>query len=362
MTPAPPREAQSATAVTAAGWRMGRPWQLVLLGIGALLVWAALREVQWPVLADLLAGLGFGSLAAILVISLTLLPLMTARWWWLLRILGQPVGLSTLVAYRTAANAVGYFTPGPQFGGEPLQVLLLHRRQLIPAPTATLSVALDRLLELIAGFVILLGSLVLAGKSQATLASDTVLIVILATLTVLGGLLAALLIGGQPFSRLLALGSGLFHRWWPGKAGRPWPALEAVREGEVMAEEVFRQAKGRLLAANLFSLLHWLGVFAECWLFFRLFGYPLSIPQLAAVVVAMRLAFLTPLPAGVGALEFALGWTTAALGLGPALGIGICLVVRARDLLFGLAGMLLAMKYLTGLQRSVMMDKSRTGP
>ncbi len=343
MTPSPPREAQSARALTAAGWRMSRPWQLALLGIGALLVWAALREVQWPVLADLLAGLGLGSLAAILAISLALLPLMTARWWWLLGILGQPVGLSTLVAYRTAANAVGYFTPGPQFGGEPLLVLLLHRRQLVPGPTATLSVVLDRLLELIAGFAILLASLALASKSQALLAAETMLVIIVA---VLGGLFAALLTGSRPFSRLLALGSGLFHRWWPGKAARPWPTIETVVAGEEMAEEIFRQAKGRLLAANLFSLLHWLGVFAECWLFCRLFGFSLSIPQLAAVVVAMRLAFLTPLPGGVGALEVALGWVTTILGLGPALGIGICLVVRARDLLFGLIGLLLAMKYL----------------
>ena len=357
MTRRSPRDFGSAAAATVEMRRRFGLWQLVLLGIGALLVWVALREVQWPVLVELLAGLGLRSVAMILLISVVLLPLMTARWWWLLRLLGRPIGLSKLVAYRTAANAVGYFTPGPQFGGEPLLVLLLHRQHSLPTLTATLSVVLDRLLELIAGFAILLGSLALASNSQATLSVGTGLIILLATAAALGGLLAALLTGGRPFSLLLTLGAGLFLRWWPEKADQLLPTIEAVVDGEVMAEKVFRTAKGQLLAANLFSLLHWIGVFAESWLFCYLFGYSLTIGQLAAVVVAMRLAFLTPLPAGVGALEIALGWVTTTLGLGPALGIGVCLVVRARDLLFGLAGMVLSVKYLADIRKSSMLDE-----
>jgi len=338
MTPLPPRDVDNIETTPAVTKGKFRPWQLILLGSGALLVWAALREVQWPALVSLLAGLGLQSVAIILLVSVILLPLMTARWWWLLRLLGQPISLLTLVVYRTAGNAVGYFTPGPQFGGEPLLVLLLQRQQLVPTATATLSVVLDRLLELIAGFAILLGSLALA-SSQASLSVDTGLGILLATAATLAALLVALLTGARPFSRFLSLGAGAVRRRWSEKAGRLVPTIEAVANGEVMAEKVFQQAKGRLLMANLFSLFHWLGVFGECWLFCWLFGYSLTIPQLAAVVVAMRLAFLSPIPAG----------------------IGLCLVVRARDLLFGLAGMILGMKYLTNIQKSVISSSNRLG-
>ncbi len=78
-----------------------------------------------------------------------------------------------------------------------------------------------------------------------------------------------------------------------------------------------------------------------------LLGYSLSFLQLLTVVIAARLAFLTPLPAGLGVLEAALPWVTATLGLGSVLGLSLCLLIRVRDILFSLAGLGLTMKYLT---------------
>lgn len=78
-----------------------------------------------------------------------------------------------------------------------------------------------------------------------------------------------------------------------------------------------------------------------------LLGYSLSFLQLLTVVITARLAFLTPLPAGLGVLESALPWVTAALGLGSVLGFSLCLLIRARDIFFSLAGLGLTMKYLT---------------
>jgi hypothetical protein len=69
--------------------------------------------------------------------------------------------------------------------------------------------------------------------------------------------------------------------------------------------------------------------------------------HLAAVVAVARLAFFTPLPAGIGALESALPWVTATLGRGSTFGISLCLIILSRDLLFSLACLVLTMKYLT---------------
>jgi hypothetical protein len=63
--------------------------------------------------------------------------------------------------------------------------------------------------------------------------------------------------------------------------------------------------------------------------------------------VVTRLAFFTPLPAGIGVLETALPWMTATLGLGSGLGLSLCLIIRFRDILFSLVGLGLTMKYLT---------------
>jgi uncharacterized membrane protein YbhN (UPF0104 family) len=121
----------------------------------------------------------------------------------------------------------------------------------------------------------------------------------------------------------------------------------AIVQGEVMAESLLHRHQSPFLLANLYSLAHWLGVLVEFWLMAAFLGQPLSFFQLLTIVITARLAFLTPLPAGLGVLESALPWVTAALGLGSVLGLSLCLLIRFRDILFSLAGLGLAMKYLT---------------
>jgi glycosyltransferase 2 family protein len=60
-----------------------------------------------------------------------------------------------------------------------------------------------------------------------------------------------------------------------------------------------------------------------------------------------RMAFFTPIPAGIGVLESVLPWLTALLGLGHTLGFSLCLMIRSRDLLFNLTGLGLTVHYLT---------------
>ena len=118
-------------------------------------------------------------------------------------------------------------------------------------------------------------------------------------------------------------------------------------QGEMLTESLLHRHRRPFLLANLYSLGHWIGVFVEFWLMAALLGHSLSFLQLLSVVIAARLAFLTPLPAGLGVLESTLPWVTAALGLGSVLGLSLCLLIRVRDILFSLAGLGLTMKYLT---------------
>ncbi len=46
----------------------------------------------------------------------------SSRWWLALRAQGHRLPYLTVFRYRMAAFAISYFTPGTQFGGEPLQV------------------------------------------------------------------------------------------------------------------------------------------------------------------------------------------------------------------------------------------------
>jgi uncharacterized protein (TIRG00374 family) len=328
-----------------------------LLGaLGLALAWHVLRGVAWTEVGDLLAGIGPLAVLVILGINMLMLPLMTARWWLLLRSLGSPVSLLSVCAYRIAANAVSYLTPGPHFGGEPLSIYLLHHRQGISLASAATSVAVDRLLELAASIAVLILCLIpltsmkrgpIIGTLELSIAVPAVFICIV----------AVLFTSGRPLSRCVFLFKRFAGKSFHSTSSTIGSLLDLIIQSETIAESLFREHPFRFLLANLLSLCHWLGVFAEFWLMSVFLGFHLSFWQLTAVLAVARLAFFTPLPAGIGVLESALPWMTATLGLGTALGIGLCLIIRFRDLLFSIAGLGLTMKYLTCLKKASIINK-----
>jgi len=340
--------AAPATASSILQWARKKSWRWLLGLLGLVMAWHALKGVAWTTVWDLLNGLSPLAILIIVAINLLMLPLMTARWWLFLRTLGEPVGLLSICAYRIAANAVNYLTPGPHFGGEPLSVYLLHHRQGTSLSTAATSVAVDRLLELLASFLILALCLItLTFVESSPIQGSQGLFVITAILAVLTWTLVTLFTGRRPLSRSLLLLIRLYRKSFPATL-RPTESLtDIIIQGETLAESLFREHRYHFFLANLFSLCHWFAIFAEFWLMSFFLGFPLSFVQMIAVVVVARLSFFTPLPAGIGVLETALPWMTSTLGLGTGLGLSLCLIIRLRDLLFSLAGLGLTMKYLT---------------
>jgi len=64
--------------------------------------------------------------------------------------------------------------------------------------------------------------------------------------------------------------------------------------------------------------------------------------QTIAAWTTSWLAFLVPLPGGLGSLEASQVFTLGAFGISAALAIGVTLLIRTRDLLIGGLGLLLA--------------------
>ncbi len=119
------------------------------------LLWlAALGLFAWALslvsLADAWASvrkLDARAVAALVALNFVALVVFGGRWWVILRGLGRPIGLVHAALYRLAAFGFSYFTPGPQIGGEPVQVLLAEKRHGIPREVAIASVGLDRLFD-----------------------------------------------------------------------------------------------------------------------------------------------------------------------------------------------------------------------
>ena len=60
-----------------------------------------------------------------------------------------------MIGVRISVFGISYFTIGPQVGGEPLQVIYLQRKYGLTYTRATSTVVMDKLLELLANFILL---------------------------------------------------------------------------------------------------------------------------------------------------------------------------------------------------------------
>jgi hypothetical protein len=112
-----------------------------------------------------------------------------------------------------------------------------------------------------------------------------------------------------------------------------------VEQSEAQAGLLCRAQPRMVWAALGISGLCWIAIAGEFWLMAALLGFRLPALDAVTALVAARIAILLPLPAGLGALEASQALAMHSLGLAPAAGIAISLLIRARDVLLGLAGL-----------------------
>ena len=292
-------------------------------------IWGALRSLRlWQ----------FALLAAInaLVVLFTAM-----RWWLIARAESPSLPLLPLIGYRLSAFALSYFTLGPQVGGEPLQIMYLRRRHQFSFARAASTVVIDKLLEFL-GNVVLIGIGLLAllqmgifdGHAGPVRASWLALAAIVSLPPVYLALLAS---NRRPIGAVLLFGFPVFAR-------RKW--LRLMIAAEYMAASFLRRHYGALLGASIASLLGWVGMTIEYLLMLRFLQIEIGLWQAFGALSASLMAFLIPLPGGLGALEASQVLVLGLLGYRPAQAIGLTLLMRARDLVNAGFGVMLAGKEL----------------
>ena len=300
-----------------------------------LIIWA-LRSVSLLHLWETLSQLTILQLAAILAANLLVMLAFSGRWWIVLRALGHPVPYLTLAGYRLSASGVSYFTPGPQFGGEPVQVIMLARRANVPMNDAATSVGLERTLEMLVNFFFLATGVALTIHGQifdAWLGSGA-LIVMGGLLLIPAGLLALLWLDRRPLSWLLSRLPVTVQ------ASDKIKALQvSLQQSEDQASVLLHNQPGAVLAALGFTLVSWAGIIGEYWLVTHLVGLNVTWLQLISILTAARIAFLSPLPSGIGTLEAGQVLIFQLMGFDPVAGLALSILIRARDVLFSGVGL-----------------------
>ena len=314
-------------------WLLRAIWILVLTG----LLYFALRNVPLIDIWNTLKRLQLSQIGIILIINTLVIGLMTARWWIIVRAENPSIPFLPLVGYRLSVFGLSYFTPGPQVGGEPLQVIYLQRNHGVSYARATAAVIMDKLLEFLVNFILIgvgAWAIVRVGLVSGNGVRLHLSLIGLAVLLILPIIYIILLYRGiVPVSRFL-LRQTIIQKNHQG--------IRLTIVAERMASAFCRKHLRAMFLAVTVSLLSILGIAIEYYLMVRFLGVQLNAVQVFAALTTMQIAFLMPLPGGLGALEASQVIAFNAFRQPASAAISLTLLMRARDILNGGIGLLLA--------------------
>jgi uncharacterized membrane protein YbhN (UPF0104 family) len=310
------------------------------------LLYLALRNAPFIEIWNTLSQLRLWQIGLLFVLNSGVVLAITARWWMIIHADHPHVPFLALVRYRLSTFGISYFTPGPQVGGEPLQVYNLQQNHGISFARATSAVIMDKLIEFLGNSILIVAGLTAAlqvGMISANEKFPLGSLLPLAAILIIPIIHLTLLYHGRyPLSSILRPAGPLF--------GNPaWMRLIIVSER--LAASFTRRRLPAVLGALFFSLLALAGTLLEYALMTSFLGAHLSFAQNLAGLTSALLAFVLPLPGGLGALEASQVYALTSMGYAPAIGISLSLLIRARDLMNAGLGLLLAGKLIRRLSR-----------
>ena len=312
-------------------WIVVALWLLALLLAGWIL-W----QLPLPEISQLLAALSIWQWLVWIALNILVILLATQRWLVLARALKLKVTFTQLLLTRQAGQTISFITPGPQFGGEPLQIYWLYKRFGVAIHSAALAVALDRFFELWINFSVLLLGVGFLLLSPSMNMADWQNILQILFLTILLLSFSGWLVLRRPrwlSSRL----ERVTERWLSSprllQLNSHWQAIGTD------LQTAFHQQKTTFLRAFIVSVLIWIGIFSELFIVLSFLNIGLDFTGFVLVMVAMRLAMLLPLPGGIGTLEASVLWSFQSLGLSASAALGVIALMRLRDALVLVMGM-----------------------
>jgi len=281
---------------------------------------------------------------AYLMISFIIMSLFAIRWNFVMRTLGYIIPLRESFSFRVIDYGISYITPSGKAGGEPIRAALLTRKG-IPFKEGLSNVTTDKTIELSVSVIFFVfGLLTLAIGHPLPIGLRILMIIFsLFLLFTIWKFYSRIMKGKPVFAALYR-----FLRLHKIKSLAKYQ--QAVVDFEKPIIKFYNEKRQAFYIALGLSLLSIFCSMIEYKILLLMLGINASIGVVFMVFSVVGIAFLVPVPMGLGSLEALQAGLFSVLGIGSASGIGLALITRARDLLWVLTGVILSL-YLGAFRR-----------
>ena len=260
------------------------------------------------------------------------------RWQIILRcIYPKKIPFLTLFLHRKSDFALSYLTPTAQTGGAPLRILLLQNDK-VPTKAATSSVIIDKGLELAALFIFQAAGIAIALSDQSLppeIQGFAKIMFVFIIVLVFWFYYSSVRNKGV-FSSVIRIFK--LHKF------KKIKAIEGkIMEVEEEMSNFYKKHVKIFLILIPISLVITSFFLIEHWLIARFMGVNMTFTQIFLISTLPYIAYMLPIPGGLGLLEGGHAAIVALLGI-PINAFVMVFIIRIRDLAFVLVGLIHASK------------------
>lgn len=307
-----------------------------LSAVGVALFWLVIRYVGVENILSAFKSFSPAYMLLFLLIPLLINCISTYRWQLIVSEMGYQVPFYKLFAYKLMSFSLGYFSPAPNFSGEPLRAYLL-RKYKMRMSKALSSVLIDKSIEITIDTMIscFIATVMIIFMDFPTVIKQIFILSVVGFFLTVGLLYFAIV-------NHIGLVSSISEKLSKLTRFRIFNYITVKSKKVEYYLTTFMHFRRKYMIKVLFvTLLIWPLMFLQFKIGLLMLGFKGSLFHILLIMIFFAIASFFPIPASIGSLEAGQIAAFKLAGASPQLGLAMAILIRARDLLWAFVGLVL---------------------
>ena len=319
--------------------------------IGIVLFIGVIGGIGWDTITKIFHSFSTKYILLFLATSIVILLGKTYKWQVILRAHGERIGFFRLVLCKLSGIAISFITPIAMMGGGFAMGYLLTKEK-VKSHKAISSVVLDKSFELIMSLLFTVFGVIIILTSSAISGNIILLLSIMPLI-----FFVVIFFFYDRIKKKKGIFTSLFKALKIDKIGWFKKYNKVLKKSEKNVVLFLMKNKKESVKALIITAITWCLMLLEYKFALLAIGLDVNWAVVFATIAVVGLTYSVPIPAALGVLEGGQASLFGAIGLGAGAGVALSFVVRIRDILWTLIGLIyLALKGLGLAKRNVLED------